>query len=232
MRLFFTIVIVACTSLTAWGEKAKTSYSEGGKTYHQPAVICSKQLLAFEKYTEVQQELTRTALASIPANKWLRYKFGGASSKAGGFDCSGAMYYTLRKAGYKPPRTSAQQYIWIRDKGTIHAVTSEVTKLDDPAFKHLKPGDLLFWSGTYVPTDGRKVKITHVSMYLGKEKDGRHVMAGATKGRSYRGKRGDGFGVYDFKLPRKGSRSKFVGYGTPPAAENKASTPEKKKTSS
>ncbi len=51
---------------------------------------------------------------------------------------------------------------------------------------------MMFWSGTYVPTDGRTVKITHVSLYLGQEKDGWDVMIGASKGRSYRGKKGDG----------------------------------------
>ncbi len=198
-------------------QPTEDSYLEEGKTYHQPAKISPSQLDGFSIYTDSQSKLTRTALESIPTSKWLKYKYGGSSPAAGGFDCSGAMYYVLRKAGYKPPRTSAQQFIWLRDKGAINKVSEKVTKLDDPSISKLKPGDLLFWTGTYAPTDGRTVKITHVSMYLGKEKDGRHVMAGATKGRSYRGKRGDGFGVYDFKLPGKGSRSKFVGYGTPPA---------------
>lgn len=87
--------------------------------------------------------------------------------------------------------------------------------LDSQIFKKLTGGDLLFWSGTYTPTDGRSVKITHVSLYLGQEKNGRHVMIGATKGRSYRGKKGDGYGVYGFRLPRKSSKSHFVGFGPP-----------------
>lgn len=216
MKLLQPIAIALLTGSALTIHAAKDSYTEGGKTFYRPANLKTSQLKSYDSYTESQRKLTSTALASVPTGKWLKYKFGGASPSAGGFDCSGAMYYVLRKAGYKPPRTSAQQFVWIRDHGKIHQVSAQVTGLDHSAFKHLKPGDLLFWSGTYVPTDGRKVKITHVSMYLGQEKDGRHVMAGATKGRSYRGKRGDGFGVYDFKLPRKGSRSKFVGYGTPP----------------
>jgi hypothetical protein len=228
MHTLPAIAITALIVSSVANHAATSSYSEGGKTYYKPSVISVEQLIDYSKYTDRRKKLTRTALESIPSGKWLKYKFGGASPAAGGFDCSGAMYYTLRKAGYKPPRTSAQQFIWVRDKGAIHTVSPKVTRLDDPTLNHLKPGDLLFWSGTYVPTDGRKVKITHVSMYLGKEKDGRHVMAGATKGRSYRGKRGDGFGVYDFKLPRKGSSSKFVGYGTPPPPTSKVESANKR----
>ena len=146
----------------------------------------------------------------------LPYKFGGAAPKDGGFDCSGAMFYLLKRCGYDPPRTSAQQFVWVRDEGKIHLVGKKVETLDDPAFKDLKVGDLLFWSGTYVPTDGREVKITHVGIYLGKEADGRAVMACASKGRSYRGKKGDGYGVFDFRLPSKTSKSTFVGYGSVP----------------
>ncbi|MGB0774399.1 MAG: C40 family peptidase [Akkermansiaceae bacterium] len=193
-------------------------YTEKGKTYHKPASIKPSTLPAFAELPEQRQKLVAGVLNAIPKNRWLKYKFGGASPASGGFDCSGAMYYSLRKIGYRPPRTSAQQYLWIESKGNLHKVSKAATSLDHDDFKNLKPGDLLFWSGTYTPTDGRKIKITHVSMYLGKEKDGRHVMAGATKGRSYRSKRGDGFGVYDFKLPSKTSRSKFVAYGTPPPA--------------
>lgn len=156
------------------------------------------------------------ALDAVKKHKHLPYKFGSANPKNGGFDCSGAMLYVMKSAGYNPPRTSAQQYIWIRDHGKIHNVPATAKDLNDPAFKHLRPGDLLFWSGTYVPTDGRTVKITHVGMYIGQETDGRHIMACATNGRSYRGKKGNGYGIYDFKLPRKTSKSKFVGYGTPP----------------
>jgi len=146
------------------------------------------------------------------------YKYGSANLKQGGFDCSGAMYYILRKTGFQPPRTSAAQYDWIKKSGHLTQIPKTVTSLDDPIFKKLKPGDLLFWSHTYKPTDGRTNGITHVQMYLGKEKkDGRQVMIGSSDGRSYRGKRQDGYAVFDFKLPRKESKQKFVGFGPPPA---------------
>ena len=61
------------------------------------------------------------------------------------------------------------------------------------------------------------MSITHVAIFLGFEKtDGRAVMINATEGRSYRGKKGNGFGVYDFRVPSKGGKSRMVGYGTPP----------------
>jgi len=197
----------------------KTSYQEKGKTYHRPATLKTTQLESFKKLDKARQALITKALAVSSNHGWLKYKFGGATPAAGGFDCSGSMYYVLRKSGLKPPRTSAQQYLWLRDAKEIHTIPAGVTSIEDKSFSNLRPGDLLFWSGTYRPTDGRKINISHVSMYLGQEKDGRHVMVGATKGRTYRGKRGDGFGVYDFKLPRKGSRAKFVGYGTPVGLE-------------
>lgn len=202
--------------MTGYAVAQKTSYRENGRTYHKPATLKTSRLDGFGKLDKARQDLIRQALALASQHGWLRYRFGGATPAAGGFDCSGAMYYLLRRSGLKPPRTSAQQYVWLRKLGRIHAVPPGVRSLDHQSFSHLRAGDLLFWSGTYTPTDGRKVKITHVSMYLGREKDGRRVMAGATKGRSYRGKRGDGYGVYDLKLPGQGSRSKLIGYGTPP----------------
>lgn len=206
---------------------ADSSYTEGGVKYYRPAALKTADLTEFKDLSEPRRKLITLALETRSKNKWLKYKFGGSNPSAGGFDCSGAMYYVLRGAGYKPPRTSAQQYIWVRDAKKITHVEGKPQSLDDKAFKKLTPGDLIFWSGTYVPTDGRTVKITHVSLYLGTEKDGRHVMVGATKGRSYRGKKGDGYGVYDFRLPSKTSKSRFVGFGSPPGMQAVEKTVEK-----
>ncbi|MFT5906049.1 MAG: hypothetical protein ACI9E1_001654 [Cryomorphaceae bacterium] len=169
-----------------------------------PLVLAPRQSLVFQAKKVVKE------YGHLP------YKFGGADPKSGGFDCSGAMSYVMKRCGYKPPRTSAQQYVWIRDNAKIHLVGKKVQSFDDPVFKNLRVGDLLFWSGTYTPKDGRKVNISHVGIYLGKEADGRRIMACASEGRSYRGKKGNGYGLYDFKLPRKTSKSTFVGYGSIP----------------
>jgi cell wall-associated NlpC family hydrolase len=130
------------------------------------------------------------------------------------------MHYVLGKAGLKPPRTSSDQFLWVKENSKLHLVSINAADADDASFSHLKPGDLVFWSGTYAPTDGRLTKITHVAIFLGHEKkDGRAVMINATDGRSYRGKQCNGFGVYDFRLPRIGGKSRLVAYGTPPGLE-------------
>jgi cell wall-associated NlpC family hydrolase len=93
---------------------------------------------------------------------------------------------------------------------------------DDPAFATLRPGDLLFWAGTYQPSDGRASSVSHVQIYLGREsRDGEdiHVMAGSTDGRTYRGTQRCGYGVYDFRLPGPGSKSTFAGFGPPPGLD-------------
>ena len=54
-------------------------------------------------------------------------------------------------------------------------------------------------------------------MCLGREKsDGWRVMINSTDGRSYRGTKANGYGVYDFSMPREGAATKLVGYGPPP----------------
>jgi cell wall-associated NlpC family hydrolase len=69
------------------------------------------------------------------------YRYGGASPQ--GFDCSGLVYYSYNKAGYKVPRTSQRQY---RDSLPVkHAERRE--------------GDLLFFR-----IEG---KVSHVAVYLG-----------------------------------------------------------------
>ena len=143
------------------------------------------------------QRLIRNALALTEQN--LRYKYGSAEPTEGGMDCSGFIYYVLKNEGYKDvPRDSAEQYAWARKKSDFHAVLSrsgESFELDD-----LRPGDLLFWSGTYKVD--RDIPITHVMIYLGKEKStGKPVMVGATDGRTYEGIRRYGVSVFDFKMP-------------------------------
>ena len=127
------------------------------------------------------------------------------------------MYFVMRKAGLLPPRTSAEQFLWLNDHARLTGISASVKSLDHPEMRNLLPGDLLFWGGTYLPTDGRKVNITHIALFLGYEKkDHRAVMINATDGRSYRGTKANGYGIYDFQLPREGSKAIFIGYGTPP----------------
>jgi hypothetical protein len=85
----------------------------------------------------------------------------------------------------------------------------------------LKPGDLLFWSGTYAVT--RDPAITHTMIYLGREKaTNQRVMVGASDGRTYKGQSRFGVSVFDFKVSRLRSKSEsepgsvFVGYARIP----------------
>ena len=180
----------------------------------------TSELRDFSKLGDARKKLIETAIATGKEVAGLPYKFGGNGPQDGGFDCSGAMYYILRKVGLNPPRTSADQYLWVKQHSQLHLVANGAEDTEDKSFADLKPGDLVFWSGTYVPTDGRTVAISHVAIFMGLEKkDGRPVMINATDGRSYRGKKGNGFGVYDFKVPSPKSKSKMVAYGTPPGLE-------------
>ncbi len=183
--------------------------------YGRPAVIGTEQLREFDTLPDDRKILIAGAIAVAKDSPWLPYLFGGADPKAGGFDCSGAMYFVMRKAGLEPPRSSAEQFLWLKEADRLIEIPA--TAVDHPALKKLLPGDLLFWGGTYAPSDGRKVNITHVALFLGHEKsDGNAVMINATDGRSYRGVKSNGYGVYDFKLPREGGRAVFMGFGTPP----------------
>ncbi|MBV4420407.1 lysozyme family protein [Clostridium tyrobutyricum] len=77
------------------------------------------------------------------------YVFGG-SNPSTGFDCSGLTQYVYGQAGINLPRTAQAQY----------DVTSRVAPSD------VKPGDLVFFQGTYNAGD----YITHVGIYVGNNK--------------------------------------------------------------
>jgi cell wall-associated NlpC family hydrolase len=150
----------------------------------------------------------------------LGYTYGSADPKNGGMDCSGFIYYVLQQNGFPDvPRDSSQQYVWVRKAGNFYAVLSR--KEDSFEFDDLKPGDLLFWSGTY--NIDRDPPITHTMIYLGREKrTNKRVMVGSSDGRTYDGKQRWGVSVFDFKMPPppKSGDAKispvFVGYGRIP----------------
>jgi len=80
----------------------------------------------------------------------------------------------------------------------FYAVLSR--KEDSFEFDDLKPGDLLFWRGTY--NIDRDPPITHTMIYLGREKrTNKRVMLGSSDGRTYDGNNG-GVSVFsNFKMP-------------------------------
>lgn len=203
--------------LLASGVTAQPPAAADKISHGKPAIIAVDSLKDFDSLPDDRKKLIREAIGVAANSPWLPYRFGGSSPADGGFDCSGAMFYVMTRAGLKPPRTSANQFLWVKESKRLIEVTADVKSLDDPKMGKLRPGDLLFWGGTYAPVDGRTVNITHVALFLGREKkDGNAVMINATDGRSYRGIKANGYGVYDFRLPREGGKSVFMGYGTPP----------------
>jgi len=185
----------------------------------RPGRITGTDLKEYPTLTGTRKKIVDEALALAARETWLRYRFGSAEPASGGLDCSGAVYFLLQQAGVQPPRSSAAQYLWVKNRGTLKEVPASATSTGDASLKALQPGDLLFWSGTYEPTDGRTVPVSHVQIFLGHEKaTGEPVMAGASDGRTYRGIKREGYGVFDFKLPKPGSKARFLGYGPPPGS--------------
>jgi peptidoglycan DL-endopeptidase CwlO len=166
----------------------------------QPVAVASldpSQLKEFDSQPQRVQDLIRSALDLTKRN--LAYTYGSDDPAAGGMDCSGFIYYVLNNAGFKDvPRQSSDQYLWVRKNGNFRSVLSRNS--DTFELEELRPGDLMFWSGTYKVD--RDVPVTHVMIYLGKEKgSNKRVMVGASDGRSYNGERRFGVSVFDFKLP-------------------------------
>ncbi len=205
-------------------KKAPVVESEGSplppeKTIHAPAAtIEAGQLADFAAQPPAVQQLISAALALTKLN--LTYTYGSSDPASGGMDCSGTIYHLLRSQGFKDvPRDSSSQYIWARQRGQFFAVVS--TEADGFEFKDLQPGDLMFWTGTY--QTGRAVPISHVMLYLGREKaGGKHVMFGSSDGRSYNGIQRWGVSVFDFKMPKMDpvkpdKHVDFVGYARIPA---------------
>lgn len=182
----------------------------------RPGVISPGDLKEYSTLSGPRKRIVDEALKLAAEDTWLRYTFGSADPENGGLDCSGSVYYVFQEAGLQPPRTSAAQFIWVRNAKALTEVPATETKLDSAIFTKLTPGDLLFWSGTYEPKDGREVPVSHVQIFLGHEKStGEPVMAGASDGRTYKGTKREGYGVFDFRLPRAGSKGVFLGYGLP-----------------
>lgn len=173
--------------------------------------IAIDHLASFKEYPEKTQQLILKAQALTQQN--LTYQYGSADPKKGGMDCSGTIYYLLKSMNISDvPRPGNEMYLWVSQKGKLHTVSSN--SFDSAEFSHLKPGDLLFWSGTY--NTQRQPPITHVMLYLGKNKQGQPLMFGASDGRTYQEKSMWGVSLFDFKLPNPKSSSRFVGYSCIP----------------
>ena len=175
------------------------------------------ELAGSDQWPPALQKLITYAL-SLTTRK-LSYQFSSADPEAGGMDCSGTIYHTLQHAGFKnQPRSSNAMHGWVGDAGLLVPITG-TPEVSDASLAKLKPGDLLFWTGTY-DTGNKPSTISHVMLYLGKTVDGgKPVMFGASNGRPYRGKSQHGVSVFDFKMPKADGKARFVGYGPIPGLD-------------
>ena len=180
--------------------------------------ISPGEISEYDSYPPKVRQIIEHGLDLTKQN--LNYTYGSADPANGGMDCSGFVYYVLRQNGFTDvPRDSSQQYVWVRKAANFHAVLSRHE--DSFELDALKPGDLLFWTGTY--NIDRDPPVTHAMIYLGREKrTNKRIMVGASDGRTYDGKQRFGVSIFDFKLskPPESNDAKlspvFVGYGRIP----------------
>ena len=189
-----------------------------GKKAWPNVSLSPDQIADYDSYPTKVRQILDAGLTLTKQN--LGYTYGSADPKNGGMDCSGFIYYVLQQNGFPDvPRDSSQQYVWVHKTGDFNAVLSR--NEDSFELGDLKPGDLLFWRGTY--NVDRDPPITHTMIYLGREKrTNKRVMVGSSDGRTYDGKQRWGVSVFDFKMPPppKSGDAKispvFVGYGRIP----------------
>jgi cell wall-associated NlpC family hydrolase len=159
--------------------------------------IDASELRDFDTQPAPVRALLQSALELTRRN--LTYTYGSSDPANGGLDCSGTIYYLLKNAAFDDvPRSASEQYAWVRQQSRFYAVLSK--KEDTFELKEMRPGDLLFWTGTYhVDHDP---PVTHTMLYLGRRKqDGKPLMMGASDGRPYDGEKRNGVSVFDFKMP-------------------------------
>ena len=182
------------------------------------ATVDPNEIKDYEKNPAPVRKLLDDSLALT--THYLDYTYGSADPENGGMDCSGFIYYVLRKNGVKDvPRSASEQYVWVRKAGNFRSVLSR--DLHSFELDELRPGDLLFWTGTYDVE--RDPPVTHTMIYLGKEKkSGKPIMVGSSDGRTYEGEKKFGVSVFDFKAaPAKNGddserHPRFVGYAKIP----------------
>jgi len=176
------------------------------------APIPVTELIDYSTYSENVKNLI--SIATSLSEKKLTYLYGSSDPKNNGMDCSGTIYYLLKTAHVEDvPRSAEEMFSWAKEKGKLYPVTEQ--EFNSVQFSHLKPGDLLFWTGTYAATPSES-GVTHVMIYLGKNKNKQPLMFGSSDGRTYQGKKMWGVSVFDFQLPNDNSKAKFVGYSCIP----------------
>lgn len=147
------------------------------------------------------------------AGMGLRYQFGSGHPASGGLDCSGTVQYVMSRQGMSGmPRTASAQFVHLQEQGTLTLVPPGATA--HWILSRARPGDLLFWRGTYAT--GRWPDVSHVMIYLGIDRrDGRPMMFGAST-RTGKGINGHGVDIYGFKPVKPGGKGQLIGFGSVP----------------
>jgi len=148
--------------------------------------------------------------------------------KAWVMDCSNTSRYLMQAAaGLEIPRTASSQY-WVLDNNNLiwrSPKDSEGRPDKTWLARNLQVGDLLFWEHTYKPV--REPPVTHVTVFLGRNKKGEWIMAGSQS--AQRGELTDDVGgpdlyVFNPHAPSGGYstflginkvKGRFVGIGRP-----------------
>jgi hypothetical protein len=143
-------------------------------------------------------------------------------------DCSNTSRYLYRRvAGIDIGRTASDQYYLLRQRGLAWRIPAglEGDALVAHLTQRLRPGDLLFWEHTYKPK--RNPPVTHVMVYLGRNRGGDLLMAGSQTHGTGRDPRVTGgpdiyafepeaaAGGYSTWLGLGRVKGRFVGYGRP-----------------
>jgi cell wall-associated NlpC family hydrolase len=134
---FFTALLLALAGLTGCASISSTAQQSAAES------------MANATTPAKTQSRPHRGLAIARDMIGMPYRYGGADPR--GFDCSGLVYYSYRKAGIEVPRTAAEQY---RKSKRVQAGP-------------LQPGDLVFFT---ISRD----KLSHVGIYAG---NGRFIHA-------------------------------------------------------
>lgn len=123
----------------------------------QPISNSSSKVKQAPDKAQVQDALNQSLVRAARRYLGVRYR-RGSSYPSRGFDCSGFVYYLLRRHGIIAPRT-----------------TSELFRIGKPVPKsQLRPGDLVFFHNTY------RRGISHVGIYIG---NGKFIHASSSRRR-------------------------------------------------
>jgi hypothetical protein len=214
MRFQVQVVALLFLAMIFWIPVCAQDSPPSGSDETDVASIEPAELEGYEAYPVETKALIEKALGLT--RRQLGYRYGSCDPKQGGMDCSGTIHYLLKSEGFEHvPRQANEIYKWVWKGTRFWAVVS--SREDSFEFSELRPGDLLFWSGTYQVD--RDPPVTHVMLYLGRSvKTGKRLMFGASERRRYQGQSKNGVSVFDFEIPKaNGQGARFLGYGAPPA---------------